>query len=61
VSLIEVLDPTFVRDILATQRDAVGTPDSSPPAKGIVILGFDGTYIRRIKTTSDGKLLAVLG
>jgi hypothetical protein len=61
VSLIEILDPTFVRDILATQRDAVGTPDSSPPPKGIVLLGYDGTYLRRVKVTSDGKLLAVLG
>jgi hypothetical protein len=39
----------------------VGAPDASPPSKGVQIHGFDGTYARRIKTTSDGKLLAVLG
>ena len=38
-----------------------GEPDASPPPKGIPLLGFDGTYVRRVKTTSDGKLLAQLG
>jgi hypothetical protein len=41
--------------------DVSSPPDSSPPSKGVMILGYDGTYVRRIKTTSDGKLLAVLG
>jgi hypothetical protein len=45
----------------ATLSSFVGTPDSSPPPKGIVLLGYDGTYLRRVKVTSDGKLLAVLG
>jgi hypothetical protein len=58
MSLIESLDPAFLRDLL---QSYVGTPDSTPPSKGIVILGYDGVYLRRIKTTSDGKLLAVLG
>ena len=59
--ITEGLDPLFVRDILAMQRDAIGTPDSAPPPKGIVLLGFDGNMLRRVKVTSDGKLLAVLG
>jgi hypothetical protein len=45
----------------STLSSFVGTPDSSPPSKGVVLLGYDGTYVRRVKTTSDGKLLAVLG
>jgi hypothetical protein len=61
MSLIEGLDPAFLRDILQSQYSTIGTPDSTPPSKGIVILGYDGMYLRRIKTTSDGKLLAVLG
>jgi hypothetical protein len=39
----------------------VGTPDTGPPGKGVVLLGYDGTYLRLIRVTSDGKLLAVLG
>ena len=38
-----------------------GSPGGSAPSKGVVMLGFDGTYLRIVKTTSDGKLLAVLG
>jgi hypothetical protein len=45
----------------STLSSFVGTPASSPPSKGVVLLGFDGTYLRRLKTTSDGKLLCVLG
>jgi hypothetical protein len=59
--LHEAIDPAFLRDILQSQYSTIGTPDSTPPSKGIVILGYDGMYLRRIKTTSDGKLLAVLG
>jgi hypothetical protein len=59
--LHEVVDPAFLRDVLSAQRDAVGTPDSSPPSKGIVLLGYDGSLVRRVKVTSDGKLLCVLG
>jgi len=44
-----------------TLSSFVGTPDSSPPLKGVVLLGFDGTYVRRVKVTPDGRLLAVLG
>jgi len=61
MSLIEGLDPAFLRDLLQSYNSAIGTPDSTPPSKGIVILGYDGVYLRRLKTTSDGKLLAVLG
>jgi len=45
----------------STLSSFVGTPDSSPPSKGVVLLGYDGTYVRRVKVTSDGKLLAALG
>jgi len=45
----------------STLASFVGTPDSSPPTKGVVLLGYDGAYLRRVRTTSDGKLLAVLG
>jgi len=38
-------------------RTIIGPPDSSPPAQGILIHGFDGTYTRRIRTDSDGSLL----
>jgi len=66
--LMEILDPSYVKkrldnlDLSLTGlRDAVGTPDSSPPPKGVVLLGYDGTYLRRVKVASDGRLLAVLG
>ena len=57
----ELLEPTFARDALRHLGDAVGTPDSSPPPKGVVLLGFDGSVLRRVRVTSDGRLLAVLG
>ena len=41
--------------------DITGTPDSEPPSGGVVLLGYDGAYLRRVRVTSDGKLLAVLG
>jgi hypothetical protein len=44
-----------------TLSSFVGTPDSSPPSKGIVLLGYDGSLVRRVKVTSDGKLLCQLG
>jgi hypothetical protein len=46
---------------ISSKLDVSGAPDSPPPSKGVQILGFDGTYSRRIRVTSDGKLLAVLG
>jgi hypothetical protein len=45
----------------STLSSFVGTPDSSPPSKGIVLLGYDGSLARRVKVTSDGKLLCQLG
>ena len=38
-----------------------GVPDQAPPGRGVVLLGFDGTYVRRVRITSDGKLLVTLG
>ena len=40
---------------------AIGTSDSEPPLGGVVMLGFDGSVLRRVRVASDGKLLAVLG
>jgi hypothetical protein len=45
----------------STLSSFVGTPDSSPPSKGISLLGYDGSLMRRVKVTSDGKLLCQLG
>jgi len=71
MSLIENLDPQYLKTIFdvslstraseATLTSFIGTPDSTPPAKGVVLLGYDGAYLRRVRVTSDGKLLAVLG
>jgi len=70
----EILDPTYLREKIAnldaalstrasesTLSSFVGTPDSSPPSKGVVLLGYDGSLMRRVKVTSDGKLLCQLG
>jgi hypothetical protein len=48
------------------QGDAIGftgTPDAAPPASGVVLLGYDVTngLVRRVQTTSDGKLVLWLG
>jgi hypothetical protein len=59
--LHEIIDPAFLRDTLSSLNNAVGTPDSSPPSKGMVLLGYDGSLLRRVKVTSDGKLLCQLG
>jgi len=47
--------------VLEKLMKAIGTPDSSPPEGGVVLLGYDGSYVRRVKTTSDGKLVLWLG
>ena len=40
---------------------AIGTSDSAPPPGGVVMLGFDGSALRRVRVAPDGKLLAVFG
>jgi len=40
----------------STLSSFVGTPDSSPPSKGVLLLGYDGTYVRRVKTDGAGEL-----
>jgi hypothetical protein len=45
----------------STLSSFAGTPDSSPPSKGVVLLGYDGTYVRRLRVDSTGRLLLVLG
>ena len=47
--------------LLEKLTKVIGTPNSSPPEGGIVLLGYDGSYVRRVKTTSDGKLVLWLG
>jgi len=59
--VLEVLDPLYVRDMLRDLRDATGQADGTPPTRGVVLLGYDGTYLRRVRVTPDGKLLATLG
>ena len=59
--VLEVLDPLYVRDMLRDVRDATGQADGSPPPRGVVLLGYDGTYLRRVRVAPDGRLLAVLG
>jgi len=38
-----------------------GVPGQDPPGRGVVLLGFDGAYVRMVRVTSDGRLLATLG
>jgi len=45
----------------STLSSFVGVPGSTPPSRGVALLGYDGAYMRWVRTTSDGKLLAVLG
>jgi len=52
---------SYVKNMDTALSSFTGSAGSSPPSKAIPILGFDGTYLRLLKTTSDGKLLAVLG
>jgi len=51
----------YIKNIDTALSSFTGSPGGSAPSKGVVMLGFDGTYLRIVKTTSDGKLLAVLG
>jgi len=52
---------SYVKNLDTALSSFTGSAGSSPPSKAIPILGFDGTYLRLLKTTADGKLLAVLG
>jgi len=45
----------------ATLSSFIASPGSGPPSKGVALLGYDGTYMRLVKTTSDGKVVGVLG
>jgi len=51
----------MVEEIKSNLSKLAGTADSTPPSGGVVLLGYDGTYLRRVKVTSDGKILAYLG
>jgi len=52
---------SYVKNFDTALSSFTGSAGSSPPSKGVAILGFDGTYLRLLRTTTDGKLLAVLG
>lgn len=56
MAIAEMLDPEFHKVCLKNISDSTAAPDTSPPSRGIQIHGFDGTYARRIKTDSTGKL-----
>jgi len=51
----------YVKNLDVPLSSFAGTPNASPPGRGVVLLGYDGTYLRLVKTTTDGRLLAVLG
>jgi hypothetical protein len=51
----------YIKNMDTAVSSFTGSPGGSAPSKGVVMLGFDGTYLRIVKTTSDGKLLATLG
>jgi len=59
--IVESIDPLYVKQLLEQMSRAVGEADKSPPPGGVVLLGYDGSLLRRVKVTSDGKLLAQLG
>ena len=52
---------TYLPNLDEKFSDFIGTPASTPPTKGMVLLGFDGTNLQRIKTTTDGKVILILG
>jgi hypothetical protein len=51
----------YIKNLDTSLSSFTGSPGGSAPSKGVVMLGFDGTYLRIVKTTSDGRLLAQLG
>jgi len=52
---------TYIPNLDEKFSDFIGTPANTPPAKGIVLLGYDGTNLQRVKVTSDGKVVCELG
>ena len=61
--LIDIPNPEVVKEYLKNVSSATEIPDSSPPERGIVLLGYDSAnnLVRRIQVTSDGKLVLWLG
>jgi len=55
--IFDIPDPTVIKSYLANISLATAVPDGSPPQRGILLLGYDGTNVRRLKSTSDGKLV----
>jgi len=51
----------YIKNLDTALSSFTGSPGGSAPARGVVILGYDGTYLRLVKTTSDGRLLVTLG
>jgi hypothetical protein len=52
---------SYIKNIDTAISSFTGSPGGSAPARGVVILGHDGTYLRMVRVTSDGRLLAALG
>jgi len=63
VSVLRELSWSINKQVEATSliRDSVGLDGAPPPPGGVVLLGFDGEYLRRVRVAPDGKLLAQLG
>jgi len=52
---------SYIKNMDTAISSFTSSPGSSPPSKGVTLLGYDGTYMRLVKTTSDGKVVGVLG
>lgn len=57
MSILEVVDPVFLRDVLKSVSDSTGVQGSSPPPRLVVVGGSDGSLIRIVKVSSDGSLV----
>jgi len=51
----------YIKNVDTPLSSFAGTPGSSPPSRGIPILGYDGAYLRLVRVTSDGRVVVVLG
>ena len=54
MALTEILDPTFLKELVDSVKGYTGTPGASPPTKVAMMGGFDGTYTRRVRVDADG-------
>jgi len=61
--IFDIPDPTKVHTYLKNLSEVTAVPDSAAPSRGIVLLGYEPAtgLVRRVQTTSDGKLVLWLG